>query len=423
MKNKREDYLVWIENELYTIKIFKREAGYYACSYNILNDHHYHMYESSQGKICLRLLRTFELYADHFSEQEMNMIINDILAIARKLNISKYYVERIFNGRKGAMNMSNSEWKKPSKPLRQKYHTDYQESSIFSSNARLLQSIWREKDLQLKEMGTSDRGTYLGGFLPLEKAKQKGLNFLNDTIFNVVKREIESKEAKSLIMEPRIWNNMLSSQPLCFNLFAELMENKNLATKLFSSMFPNRVSEVTELKFEYSPGRQNEKYTNDGSAFDVFVTYHSSENKKGFIGIEVKYAENMKEAPSEHKDRYEEIMAGSGIFHKDQLAKLKESPIQQIWRDHLLALSMYKMNDDYEEGMFVFLYPEKNIECEQAVEKYKETFLEPDEEKNDFYPRTLEEVIAILRNSSSEDWIEKFYDRYLHFSKINELES
>ena len=319
--------------------------------------------------------------------------------------------------------MAGGKRKKPSKELLQKYHVDYRSDTVFSSQARLLQSIWREDHLQLKEMGAYREESYLGNYLPLEKAKNEGLNFLSKTIFKTVKEAIQQKEVQSMIMPPRIWFNMLSSQPLCFNLFAELKQNLTLATKLFSTMFPNRVREVMDMRFEFSPGRNDMKYTNDRSAFDIFFTYKSQDNKQGFIGIEVKYAEHMRDKASSHKERYEQIMEGSGIFNHNQLEKLKKKPIQQIWRDHLLALSMYKINDDYDEGMFVLLYPENNRQCASAVDKYKETFLLDDDLVNGFYPHTLEEVVAILKEHCPEQWIIDFEDRYLNFSKIAQLES
>ena len=116
-------------------------------------------------------------------------------------------------------------------------------------------------------------------------------------------------------------------------------------------------------------------------------------------------------------------MLESGLFKEEQLINLKKSPIQQIWRDHLLSLSMYKVNDDYDEGLFVLLYPEANHQCVSAIEKYKGTFLIDDEVINGFYPRTLEEVVTILKNRVQKQWIHDFEDRYLDFSKIDELES
>src|SRR6056297_2169548 len=103
---------------------------------------------------------------------------------------------------------------KPKKELRIKYHTDYADQSEFSSKARLLQSIWRaEKGFDFEKYGN---------FIPIDFAKETGANYLTDSIFEIVKDEVKNaKNVGKVISEPRIWNNLLSSQPLAFNLFAE----------------------------------------------------------------------------------------------------------------------------------------------------------------------------------------------------------
>jgi len=186
----------------------------------------------------------------------------------------------------------------PDKELRKKYGTDYYDKTDFASNARLLQSIWRtENGFEFEKYGN---------FLKLDFAKETGANFLTKEIFEIVKFEVKNKHIDGkVIQEPRIWNNLLSSQPLAFNLFGELKINKELATIIFKKLYPERnLKRVTVIEFEYSPGRKNMKYTGDSSAFDVFIEYETEKNKKGFFGIEVKYAEDLNDEPSTHKNTY-----------------------------------------------------------------------------------------------------------------------
>lgn len=355
--------------------------------------------------------------AVEFSE-ELQMLADDLVIKYEDTEEweEKYPVDKL-KMKLERMKIFNMILKKPSKELLLNYYAYHKEDSIFSSNARLRQSIWRAENLLLKEMGIdTSTGKYWGNLIPINLAKKEGLNFLNEQIFTVVKSNVNNKETNSLIQEPRIWNNMLSSQPLCFNLFAELSLDLNLATELFTAMFPDKVKQVTGIKFEYSPGRGKEEFTNDLSAFDVFIEYQSCDNKKGFIGIEVKYAEKMDNRPSKHKSSHEKIMLESRLFDDKMLTKLKSKPIQQIWRDHLLALSMYKISEYYDEGMFVFLFPQHNAECRNAITEYRKTFLvDNNEEDNGFYPRTLEEVITILKDKSKAEWINIFDNRYLNF--------
>lgn len=299
---------------------------------------------------------------------------------------------------------------RPTKSERQQYQVDYAPDSEFSAYARLLQSKWREN-----KGYPIDPAKKYGNFIDLSFAKETKANFLTENIGQLVSKEVaEGKKNKSLIAEPRIWNNLLSSQPLCFNLFGELKLNPDLATQLFSKLFPNKIGMVTETKFEYSPGRGKVEYTGDHSAFDVFVEY-TRNNKRGFMGIEVKYAESLKEETKEqadknYKDRYLELSNQSGKFKSDSIEQLRQPPLSQIWRDHLLAIATEK---DYDEGGFVFLFPSNNTQCQHGVNAYKKYLASENENQSGFYPRYLEDFVSALLEITDAGWIKEFKKRYL----------
>ena len=283
--------------------------------------------------------------------------------------------------------------------------------SDFQRKARILQSMWREeKGYEIGEF----RERKIGNYLPMPWAKETLNNYLSDTIRKVVIGELQnSKDNGKLYGKPRIYNNLLSSQPLCFNLFAELKENLTLATKVFKKL-SNRVKKVLAIEFEHSPGRRNSKYTGDRSAFDVYVEYLTSEDKKGFIGIEVKYHENLKNEPADIKPRYTEVAYEMKCFKDDCIEKLKTSPLEQVWRDHLLAGSLLNSEDGFEDGFFVFLFPKDNLHCQKAVNEYKQCLTED----RTFQGWTLEDVAEVIKQNTDDKWIDGVIDRYLNFGKI-----
>lgn len=188
---------------------------------------------------------------------------------------------------------------KPDKTLLMNHDAFHASDTDFAATARLKQSIWREQKGYAKGK--------LGNYLETDFAKSTRSNFLTEKIKTLVQYEIyQSHQNKKLISEPRIWENLLSSQPLAFNLFGELHYDLKLTTKFFQKLYPDTVSEITAVLFEHSPGRGNSEYSGDHSAFDVFIEFLSPENKKGFIGIEVKYAENMED----NKESCEKIIKG-----------------------------------------------------------------------------------------------------------------
>lgn len=300
---------------------------------------------------------------------------------------------------------------KPTKEELNRYKAYYQTDSPFAAHARLLQSNWRER----KGYPSGDYGNYL----ELEFARRTKANYLTENIKRFVSEAIiEARNNGGMIGEPRIWNNLLSSQPLCFNLFGEMSFDTELATNFFKSLFPKKVKRVEKIRFEYSKHRGDSAYTGDHSAFDVFIEYFNHQDDKCFIGIEVKYAESLKEESKKkanenftnHKKEYERLTKESNIFNAGSIEHIKQVPIAQIWRDHLLSIATKK---DYKEGFFVFLYPSKNEACQTGVDLYKSHFISSDEELTGFYPRYLETFIETLQQICDSSWVKELKERYL----------
>lgn len=309
---------------------------------------------------------------------------------------------------------------RPSKEELEKYSVDYSKDTDFSAFARLLQSKWRhEKGFEPLKYGN---------FIEVDFAKKSKSNFLTDNTKQIVETTVaKGKKEGALISEPRIWNNLLSSQPLCFNLFAELSVDMNLATKFFKILFPETINVVNKILFEYSPKRKSTEYTGDSSAFDVFVEYSNNKNETCFLGIEVKYAESLKEETkikaqdnfTNHKSDYERLTTND-YFITDAISDLQKVPLAQIWRDHLLAISMmHHSAKKYSEGSFVFLFPKQNSHCQKGVDDYQ-TYLvknNSDKTKVGFYPMYLEKYIetllSIYPNADNEHWTRELKKRYL----------
>lgn len=306
----------------------------------------------------------------------------------------------------------------PSPKLLTHYHAlESVDKSPFQKRARLLQSIWREE----QGFKPADyQGKLRGARLEMPWAKETLANYLTDTIREVVRAEVldPTRSAGKLYGQPRIFNNLLSSQPLCFNLFGELQRDLELATKVFGELSDGRVGRVVGIDFEYSPGRGDVRLTGDSSAFDVFVRFQTPDNKPGFIGIEVKYHENLRDTPAKLTARHEEIARNMNCFHADALERLKGRSLEQIWRDHLLAGAMLQ-NGGFDDGFFVFLAPEANTFCEEAVTAYRQC-LHDDRTFNNW---TLEDVVQALRNHTTAPWLTLFHDHYLDFSKIERIQN
>ena len=145
----------------------------------------------------------------------------------------------------------------------------------------------------------------------------------------------------------------------------------------------------------------------------MYVSFCSKSGTQGFIGIEVKYHENLRGQAADHRERYDEVANGMKCFKRDRRAQLQSQPLQQIWRDHLLAGSLRKA-DGYEEGFFVFLYPGGNTHCSEAIAQYRDCLTNT----STFDAWILEDVAAKVKQFTQGEWIDMFIDRYLDFTKV-----
>lgn len=290
---------------------------------------------------------------------------------------------------------------------------------------RYLQSLWRvSKNIPVKKSnGQSDNDVY-GNY-----TSDPDANFMTDGIRSLVNHELAPEnKGDRLIEETRLRSNLLSSQPLCFNLFGELKLNLKKALQFFNTLYDNYFKSIDKIEFEYNPARRDPRLTGDRSAFDVFVEYTSVFRKKGFIGIEVKYSETLNEGaatvedilnkqfcnePRTRRDRYREL--SEGLFAETSYEELEQLPAFQIWRDHLLTVSMCKaFPEKYDEGIFLFLAPFSNKNCRDGVEKYKNLLLNPEVSLDShFCYAWLEEYIDTLDKVFGEDWTKDMKSRYL----------
>lgn len=279
--------------------------------------------------------------------------------------------------------------------------------SAFQRRARVLQVLWRQE----QDLDPAERGSRLAA--PAAEALK---NFLTETVRDVVRTEVMDPltSAGKLYARPRIFNDLLSSQPLCFNLFGELTRDLDLASAVIADMSNARFLEVCGIEFEYSPGRRKPRYLNDGSAFDVFIRCRNAAGEPCFIGVEVKYHENMRGRAGDHKVRYDEVASTMGCFRDDRLP-LMQTPLQQIWRDHLLA-GITRVEDGYSDSLFVMLYPRDNTAVQKATDGYRQQLARSDS----FATWTLEDFVESLRRFSGAGWIDDFVDRYLAFGKIDD---
>jgi hypothetical protein len=176
-------------------------------------------------------------------------------------------------------------------------------------------------------------------------------NFLSEAACKSVEAtQIARKEfGAGLFNEDRLFNNLLSSQPLAFNFFGELKQDLELAKRIFAHYVPG-LDEVSNVIFEYAP---QERYTEDNSAFDVALEIKVN-GQSGLLGLECKYTDTF--SPTEYeKPAYRRVFSQDSGYLAPFEA-YKASRFNQLFRNQLIAsaLIQHKKYAFVLTGLFCF---------------------------------------------------------------------
>jgi hypothetical protein len=293
----------------------------------------------------------------------------------------------------------------------------YPKDNLFAARMRFHQSWYRARVLKVP-FGPCPRQTsqaHYGNMLTLADGKQ-GLNFftpqLGHRIFSVVNQRLDEKKGS---VEPyRLLSNMLSSQPMCFNLFGPLVDTLPLATELFKPLYPGEISGVTHVRLEYAPEPASE-YLDDHTAFDAYIEYTATDGEKGFIGIETKLVEPFTLAEHEHETYWKLSLAEDSPWVENSIQNMRNVKVNQLWRDHLLGVAVrHHSKSKFKHAHFLVIYHSDDQSCQQSVNLYR-TFLKSGDRS--FQALNLNDLISCWQANASDFadklWLKEFSLRYL----------
>jgi hypothetical protein len=174
------------------------------------------------------------------------------------------------------------------------------------------------------------------------------------------------------------------------------------------------------MAFEHAPARGDLAFTGDRTAFDLIAVVKTTNDRVGFVAIEVKYSENPTGVSKPSSPRLEDLSAASGFYRDGDGRGLRNGPEQQFWREHLLCYSMIG-SLPYKEARFLVIHPALNYEVVRVIDQYRARLTETADILVGFHNRTLEDCIAVLANLGQEQHSAKLTERYLDFSPIERL--
>ncbi|PKH38462.1 hypothetical protein SAMN05192575_1174 [Nocardioides alpinus] len=286
--------------------------------------------------------------------------------------------------------------------------------TAFKQAARRQQATWRVN--QQFEAGEQPKGQPNGSTLADEVGRGYG-NFLSDGIKEAVRRRALTKQKWQTFDETRLRNNLLSSMPMCFNLFGEVDGDPGRLTAIGAALF-GTTAHGDRIEFEWSPGRTDPSYTGDRTAFDVALFFGDPAiGGQTVVGVETKYHEHAvkEKAPdaTTRMPRYREIteraIAERNVFKPDWESRIVGTALQQIWRDHLLLLALLQHpSGEFADGRYVLAYPAGNTSFAALADTYTTVL----NDQSTFQAVTVEELIEadVLHQPDTRA---AFVERYL----------
>src|SRR5205085_12394917 len=129
-------------------------------------------------------------------------------------------------------------------------------------------------------------GRPIGSLLAREAVEATpGLNFFPEAVAYVDARIPQVRSTRGTLETDRFRRNMLSSQPLCFNLFG-FVRSSDAFADLLGALLGISVASVEAAECEWAP---EPSPLRDRTAFDAFVVFTTHEGERRFLGIETKY--------------------------------------------------------------------------------------------------------------------------------------
>jgi hypothetical protein len=273
----------------------------------------------------------------------------------------------------------------------------------YKRKARLHQSRYRAEVLQVEYLNYGSRLT-----------DRDGENLLNYYDKLNVREILKTRYPK---FKPGRDSNLLRSEHIPFNCFAPLISDQSTTLKILHEAFKISLSRIDDFQIEFAPSPKGE-YLNDDTSFDTYISGSSQDGRTIGIGIEVKYTERgysigerEKQSLGNPDSPYWTVADKSGVFTDPRDKTVTKNALRQVWRNHLLGLSMIQ-HPDVDEFYSVTLFPEGNRHFHEVLPKYRE-LLKPDQRQY-LIGCTFEDFItAIPEEEPYANWKRYLYRRYI----------
>lgn len=276
----------------------------------------------------------------------------------------------------------------------------------WQAQLRRQQAWWRQERLGLPAGPRVGHARLVSSMLPGDV--DLSTNLMSPEAVDAAEHALQALRTEGrpgLIQEERLRRNLLSSQPLCFNLFGYLGAHRHALLPWVQTIQPEAMS-VEDIRLEWAPATG----TLGGSAFDAFVSYETRGGNRGFIGIEVKYAEDLAAAQRKPANDKYKAPTLTGLWKTGAIERLDQPRLRQFWYNQLLT-QVVLGSGDYDEGFGAVVACAADHSAREVTAAVAAELTDP----AGLRFSSIEDVVASVRGHVH--WQTGFTERYLTYAQ------
>lgn len=220
-----------------------------------------------------------------------------------------------------------------------------------------------------------------------------------------------AKDDNEAIELERLHRNLLSSQPLCFNVFGQLSAYRPSTARLLAELLGLDVLSVTDVLVEHAPAAAK-NVLRDRTAFDAYLQLETSDGPV-FLAVETKYTEPFSQvqygSAAYPRPTYGPVCnAADGWLKPGAAVELVNAATNQLWRMTMLAqLTEQKLG---RRGLVIVLACDGDHGAESAIKGVRPWLKDGDKVRS----VTFEQLLAAANKIPDlAPWTMLFRTRYL----------
>jgi hypothetical protein len=297
--------------------------------------------------------------------------------------------------------------------------------NILTRRCRLLQSWYRTNHLKQSACGAWRPGRKCVGSV-LASGETTGANFISDVARKYASQKVAEKVTNPdlTIDEYRLYNNMLSSQPMCFNLFSDLRQgiiegDENAAIIIRKMFVESGIERIGRIEVEMIP-RPIADYIDDKTAFDAAIMF-SSNGLNYLAAIETKYTDKLGTNRASDENIKKLLAENLKIFTPEGQDFYFTNGFDQVARNLLLTLA-YSQKHQCTGAINYVLALEEDDEGRACVNLLRKRLNEKFRECIKFL--SLQTVVARGLTVAGDRYasvLKDFHKRYLNLKVADEI--